>query len=232
MAAATLRSSVAITLAAACPAMISRAMFGQVRAATGWPGTSSAITSVIRSSEPCSRPLDRLTIGIHGWIHSRAMCSVERIAVVGTPTTSSSAWRIAFSRSSVAISDSGRLNPGRYVSLVWAPSISSATVELRAQRTVGCRGAIKAATVVPHDPAPRTVTCIATRYVVPAARGHAGPRTVGRRVRTARRTLDESTMNDVADARFAHEAVFHTPPDVLAAAQVAHAPHRHDDPVD
>jgi len=51
-------------------------------------------------------------------------------------------------------------------------------------------------------------------------------------VRTARRTLDESTMNDVADARFAHEAVFHTPPDVLAAAQVAHAPHRHDDPVD
>jgi len=51
-------------------------------------------------------------------------------------------------------------------------------------------------------------------------------------VRTARRTLDESTMNDVADARFAHEAVFHTPPDVLAAAQVAHAPHRHEDPVD
>ena len=101
------------------------------------------MTSVIRSSEPCSRPLDRLTIGIHGWIHSRAMCSVERIAVVGTPTMSSSAWRIAFSRSSVAISGSGSVKPGRYASFVWSPSISSATSVLRAHSTVGCRGAIK-----------------------------------------------------------------------------------------
>ena len=115
-----------MTLAAAWPAMISRAMLGPVRAATGWPGTSSAMTSVIRSSDPCSRPLARLTIGIHGWIHSLAVASVERIAVVGTPTMSSSAWRIAFSRSSVAISLSGSVNPGRYASLVWSASISAA----------------------------------------------------------------------------------------------------------
>ena len=190
MASATFRSSVAMTLAAACPAMISRAMLGPVRAATGWPGISSAMTSVIRSSEPCSRPFDRLTMGIHGWIHSRAMCSVERIAVVGTPTMSSSAWRIAFSRSSVAISGSGRVKPGRYVSLVWAPSISSATFVLRAHRTVECRAAINAATVVPHDPAPRTVTCIATRYAVPAAR----------QVRAARRTATISTATAAPSA--------------------------------
>ena len=95
------------------------------------------MTSVMRSNDPCSRPLDRLTMGIHGWIHSRAMCSVERIAVVGTPTISSSAWRIAFSRSSVAISRSGSVNPGRYPVFVWSRSISAATSVLRAHSTVG-----------------------------------------------------------------------------------------------
>ena len=81
----------AITLAAACPAMISLAMFGPVSAAIGWPGASSAMTWVIRSSVFCSRPLARLTIGIHGWIHSLALRIVVRIAVLGTPTMSSSA---------------------------------------------------------------------------------------------------------------------------------------------
>ena len=161
----------AITLAAAWPAMISRAMFGPVRAATGWPGSSSAITSVIRSSDPCSRPLARLTIGIHGWIHSLAAAIVERIAVVGTPTMSSSAWRIAFSRSSVAISCSGSVKPGRYASLVWLPSISAAVSGLRAHSIVGCRGAITDATVVPHDPPPAPSPAwhgtYATEYVRP-----------------------------------------------------------------
>ena len=161
MARATARSSVAITLAAACPAMISRAMFGPVSVATGWPGSSSAMTSVIRSSDPCSSPLARLTIGIHGWIHSLANAIVERIAVVGTPTMSSSAWRMAFSRSSVAIRFSGSVKPGRYDSLVCRPSISAAVSLLRAQMSVGCRGATSPATVVPHEPAPSTVTCMA-----------------------------------------------------------------------
>ena len=93
--------------------MISRAMLGPVSAATGWPGSSARITWVIRRRVPCSSPLARLTIGIHGWIHSRAAAIVERIAVLGTPTISSSAWRIAFSRSSVATSCSGSVNPGR-----------------------------------------------------------------------------------------------------------------------
>ena len=118
------------------------------------------MTSVIRSSDPCSRPLARLTIGIHGWIHSFAVAIVERIAVVGTPTISSSAWRIAFSRSSVAIRLSGSVNPGRYDSLVWSASISAAVSLLRAQISVGCRGATSPATVVPHEPAPSTVTCM------------------------------------------------------------------------
>ena len=114
MAVATERSSVAITLAAACPAMISRAMFGPVSAATGCPGSSSLMTSVIRSNVFCSRPLARLTTGIHGMdpLLGRPR-TVERIAVVGTPITSSSAWRIAFSRSSVAISRSGSSIPER-----------------------------------------------------------------------------------------------------------------------
>ena len=60
--------------------------------------------AVIRSNVFCSSPLDRLTIGIHGWIHFVAVSSVERTADVGTPTISSSAWRAASSRSAVAVS--------------------------------------------------------------------------------------------------------------------------------
>jgi hypothetical protein len=71
--------------------MISREMFGPVRAATGRPGATSAMTWVIRINVFCSSPLDRLTIGIHGWTHFVAVSSVERTADVGTPTISSSA---------------------------------------------------------------------------------------------------------------------------------------------
>ena len=62
----------------------------------------------------------------------------------------------------MAINPSGSVNPGRYDSLVWLPSISAAVSLLRAQITVGWRGATNPATVVPHEPAPSTVTCIAT----------------------------------------------------------------------
>ena len=70
------------------------------------------MTWVIRSNVFCSSPLDRLTIGIHGWIHFAAVSSVERTADVGTPTISSSAWRAASSRSAVAVSLGLRRKPG------------------------------------------------------------------------------------------------------------------------
>ena len=59
-------SSVAITLAAAWPAMISRARLGPVRAAAGWPGSSSSMICVMRIRVPGSMPLVRLTTGIPG----------------------------------------------------------------------------------------------------------------------------------------------------------------------
>ena len=105
----------------------------------------------------------RLTTGIHGRTQSLAAVTVVRMAVVGTPKINSSAWRTACSRSSVAISTSGSRTPGRYDSLVWLPSISSAVSVLRAHSSVVWRGASKLATVVPHDPAPKTVTCMAER---------------------------------------------------------------------
>ena len=152
----------AITLAAAWPAMISRAMFGPVRAATGWPGSSSAMTSVIRSSDPCSRPLARLTIGIHGWIHSLAVAIVERIAVVGTPTIEQLGVAHRLLQVVGGHQLLGSVKPGRYASLVWSPSISAAVSGLRAHSSVGCRGAITAATVVPHDPPPAPSPASAT----------------------------------------------------------------------
>src|SRR6478736_2110559 len=140
--------------------MISGAMFGPVRAATGRPGATSVITCVIRNSDPCSRPLARLTMGIHGWIHATASLSVARIAELGTPTTSSSAWRDACSRSAVATSLRPSGSPGRYAELVESLLISSATAGLRAQSIVGWRDDSIDAMVVPHEPAPSTVTCI------------------------------------------------------------------------
>ena len=110
---ATARSSVAMTLAAACPAMISLARLGPVRAAAGWPGSSSRMSWVIRSSEPRSKPLDRLTTGIQGRRYGRASTRMARNPWVGTPTTSRSTSWTAFSRSAVAFSADGSVNPAR-----------------------------------------------------------------------------------------------------------------------
>ena len=66
IAVATEMSSVATTLAAAWPDMISRARFGPLDATAGRPGNTSPITCVIRSNVPDSNPLLRLMIGIHG----------------------------------------------------------------------------------------------------------------------------------------------------------------------
>jgi len=123
MALATARSSVANTLAAACPAMISRAMFGPVKAAAGCPGSTSLMTWVIRSNDPSSSPLARLTTGIHGRTHGRASSRTARNPALGTPTTSRSASVTAASRSAVARNRGGRTKPGRYPGLVWSASI-------------------------------------------------------------------------------------------------------------
>ena len=45
---------------------ISWARLGPVSTPTGWPGSSSLMTSVMRRWVPCSRPLARLTTGTHG----------------------------------------------------------------------------------------------------------------------------------------------------------------------
>ena len=110
---ATDRSSVAITLAAAWPDMISLARFGPVSAAAGCPGRTSLITCVMRRSEPCSSPFVRLTTGIHGWMVGLAACRVVRKPCEGTPMISTSAWATALSSSAVAVRRGGRVKPGR-----------------------------------------------------------------------------------------------------------------------
>ena len=150
-----------MTLAAAWPSMISRAMFGPVSAAAGWPGRTSLMTSVIRSSESRSRPFVRLTTGIHGWIVAFAASSVSRNPCDGTPTMSSSACATALSRSAVAVSLAASVHPARYVEFVRFSLISSATSGLRAHSIVVWRPATNEATVVPHEPAPSTTTCMA-----------------------------------------------------------------------
>ena len=113
MAVATDRSSVAMTVAAAMPAMISLARLGPLSAAAGWPGSTSLMTSVIRSSEPFSSPLLRLITGTHGCRWGRTSSRVSRKALLGTPTTNICACRDASSRSAVAFSRSGRGKPFR-----------------------------------------------------------------------------------------------------------------------
>ena len=111
----------------------------------------------MRSSEPCSKPLVRLTTGIHGWMCALTSSSVWRKACDGTATTSNCAEATDCSRSGVAVSSRGRENPLRYDSFVAFSLISKATEGLRAHRVVACRLATSEATVVPHEPAPNTV---------------------------------------------------------------------------
>ena len=92
-------------------AMISRAMFGPVSAAAGWPGSTSLMTSVMRSSESRSRPLVRLTTGIHGRTSGRPPRASSRKPCDGTPTMSSSACATASARSPVACSSAGSASP-------------------------------------------------------------------------------------------------------------------------
>ena len=88
-------------------------MLGPVRAATGWPGTTCLMTSVIRRCEPRSRPFDRLTTGIQGRMNGAASSSTRRKPDVGTPMMTKSAPQTASSRSDVADSAGSSRKPGR-----------------------------------------------------------------------------------------------------------------------
>ena len=68
----------ATTLAAGCPAKISFAKLGPASTATGWPGISSAVTSLIRFNESRSTPLTKLTTGTHGRRYGAASAATAR----------------------------------------------------------------------------------------------------------------------------------------------------------
>src|SRR5918993_1781484 len=72
--------------------------------------------------------------------------------------TTTSADDTASSSELVDSSCCGNTNAGRYSGLTLALLIWSASVARRAHRTVGVFTAARAATVVPHDPAPITAT--------------------------------------------------------------------------
>ena len=159
------------------------------------------MTWVIRSNEPCSNPFDRLTIGIQGWTWGRASSSVSRTAWVGTPTISTSAWRTARARSSVASSRGGSMKSVRYLGLRCSVLIDAATFMSRAQIIVSWRRAVSAATVVPHEPAPSTVIFMAhpagrSASIVrsPRRSGTAPSGGVGRRDRRGHRCSRTSTQ--------------------------------------
>ena len=64
---------------------------GPVSTPTGWPGSTSLMTSVMRRWVPCSRPLVRLTTGTHGRSAARPRRASARKPCDGTPITTTSA---------------------------------------------------------------------------------------------------------------------------------------------
>ena len=79
-----------------------------------WPASTSATTSVMRSSVPCSTPFDRLITGAVGVDERRAAsASTARNPCDGTPTTTTSAPVHAASSRCVARNVGGSAIPGR-----------------------------------------------------------------------------------------------------------------------
>ena len=89
-------SVVATTLAVGWPATISSTRFGPVSTAQGWPGATSATTSVIRRRVPCSTPLVRLTTGVAAPRKGRPADRTDRNPWDGTAITTTSAPRQRF----------------------------------------------------------------------------------------------------------------------------------------
>ena len=94
----------ASTAAAALPARISLARLGPVSTPAGWPGSSSAITSVIRLLVPRSSPLASDTTGTRSRRWGRSDRRVARNPCDGTPITTTSAAAAASAASAVALS--------------------------------------------------------------------------------------------------------------------------------
>ena len=103
----------AITLAAACPAMISRARLGPVSTPTGWPGSTSLMICVMRMRVSSSSPLVRLITGTQARMCFFTSSSTSRKFCEGMPMTITSAPCTASPISVVATSFSGRVAPGR-----------------------------------------------------------------------------------------------------------------------
>ena len=106
-------SSIAMTLAAACPAMISRARLGPLSTPTGWPGITCVMISVIRMWVSSSRPLVRLITGTQARICCFTSSNTLRKFCEGMPITITSASRTASAILLVARSFSGSVAPGR-----------------------------------------------------------------------------------------------------------------------
>src|SRR5437588_269872 len=71
--------------------MTSLARLGPVSTPAGWPGTTSATTSVIRLSVPCSTPLVRLTTGTSRTRGGAASAWISRTPGDGNPVPTASA---------------------------------------------------------------------------------------------------------------------------------------------
>ena len=95
-------SGIAITAAAAMPCRISRAMLGPASSPAGCPGSSSAMTWVMRRCVFCSRPFTRLTTGTQGRRWREAASSEARTPCDGTPMTRTSQLDTASSSEAVA----------------------------------------------------------------------------------------------------------------------------------
>ena len=85
------------------------ARFGPVNTATGWPGISSLVTSLIRLRELRSIPFVSVTTGTHGRRNGAASAATSRYPCDGTAITSTSAWLTASSNELVARNCSGNM---------------------------------------------------------------------------------------------------------------------------
>ena len=123
------------------------------------PSSTSAITSVIRSSVPCSTPFDRLITGASGAMSGPACSSTARNPCDGTAEhdhVGAGARRLEIARSPGAPA-AARCRGGSRRSRARRRSARRAR-RRRAQSVVGALAAASAATVVPHEPAPMTAT--------------------------------------------------------------------------
>ena len=112
-------SAMATTVAAGWPAAISRARFGPVSTPARWPGTTWAMTSVMRRWVPCSSPLASDSTGVPARdAIPTARSSTVRKPCDGTAMITSAAPVTASSSDAVARSDVGQDDAGEIVGVL------------------------------------------------------------------------------------------------------------------